>query len=372
VSAFADPGISAAEGLRWGWFAQAAASALWDDDARRVMLVRQVRLARDAGALDQLPITLGALGTAAVWSGDFAAAAPLIAEADAVCAATGSRAAPFAAMMLASLRGDQAEAAPLIEATIARATTGGQGIAVACAHWVAAILANGLARYDEALAAARHACEDTFTRYISMWALPELVEAAARIGNTHVAPGAVEQLAETTRAGGTDFGLDLEARCRALLSGGRVAYELYREAIDRLGRTRLRPELARAHLLYGELLRRQGRRLDARGQLRTAHDMLTAIGMEAFAGRARRELIATGEKVPKRSAETRGRLTPQEEQIARLARDGRTSPEIGAQLFLSARTVEWHLGKIFTKLGIGSRRELHAALAGPGQQHQPA
>jgi tetratricopeptide (TPR) repeat protein len=250
------------------------------------MLVRQVRLAWDAGALDQLPIMLGALGTAAVRSGDFAAAASLIAEADAVCEATGSRAAPFAAMMLASLRGDQAEAAPLIEATIAQAMTGGQGIAVAYAHWVAAILANGLARYDEALAAARHASEDTFTLHISMWALPELVEAAARTGNTHVAAGALEQLAETTQAGGTDFGLGLEARCRALLSGGRAADELYREAIDRLGRTRLRPELARAHLLYGEWLRREGRRVDARGQLRTAHDMLDAIGMKAFAERA--------------------------------------------------------------------------------------
>jgi DNA-binding CsgD family transcriptional regulator len=372
VSAFTDPGISAAEGLRWGWFAQAASSALWDDDAWRAMLVRYVRLARDAGALDQLPIMLGALGTAAVWSGDFAAAVSLIAEADAVCEATGSRAAPFAAMLLVSLRGDQAEAAPLIEATIARAAAGGQGIAVACAHWVAAILANGLGRYEEALAAARHASEDIFTLHISMWALPELVEAAARGGNTEVAAGALERLAETTQAGGTDFGLGLEARCRALLSGGAAADELYREAIDRLGRTRLRPELARAHLLYGEWLRREGRRVDARGQLRTAHDMLGAIGMEAFAERARRELIATGEKVRRRSTETRDELTPQEEQIARLARDGRTSPEIGAQLFLSARTVEWHLGKIFTKLGIGSRRELHAALAAPGQQAQPA
>ena len=372
VSAFADPGIPAAEGLRWGWFAQAAASALWDDDAWHAMLVRQVRLAHDAGALDQLPVMLGALGTAAVWGGDFAAADSLIAEADAVCEATGSRAAPFAAMMLASLRGDQAEAAPLIEAAITRAAAGGQGMAVAYAQWVAAVLANGLARYEQALAAAQHASEDTFTLHISMWALPELVEAAARSGNTEVAIGALERLVETTQAGGTDFGLGLEARCRALLGGGAAADGLYREAIGRLGRTRLRPELARAHQLYGEWLRRQGRRLDARGQLRTAHDMLTAIGMEAFAGRARRELIATGEKVPKRSSETRDRLTRQEEQIARLARDGRTSPEIGAQLFLSARTVEWHLGKVFTKLGIGSRRELHAALAGPAQQDQPA
>ena len=372
VNAFAGPGISEGEGLRWGWFAQAAASALWDEDAWHAMLVRQVRLAHDAGALDQLPIMLGALGTATVWSGDFAAAALLIAQADAVCEATGSRAAPFAAMMLASLRGDQAEADPLIEATIAQAAAGGQGNAVAYAHWVAAILANGLGRYEGALAAARHASEDTFTLHVSMWALPELVEAAARTGNTEVAADALERLAKTTRAGGTDFGLGLEARCRALLSDGAAADDLYREAIDRLGRTRLRSELARAHLLYGEWLRREGRRADARGQLRTAHGMLDAIGMEAFAGRARRELIATGEKVPKRSAETRDRLTPQEEQIARLAREGRTSPEIGAKLFLSARTVEWHLGKVFTKLGIGSRRELQAVLACPRLQDQPA
>jgi ATP/maltotriose-dependent transcriptional regulator MalT len=236
-------------------------------------------------------------------------------------------------------------------------------MAVAYAHWAAAILANGLGRYAEARAAARHASEDTFTLHVSMWALPELVEAAARTGNTEVAAGALERLAETTQAGGTDFGLGLEARCRALLSGGAAAGELYREAIDRLGRTRLRPELARAHLLYGEWLRREGRRIEGRGQLRTAHDMLDAIGMAAFAERARRELIATGEKVPKRGVEARDRLTPQEKQIARLARDGPASPQIGAQLFLSARTVEWHLGKVFTKLRIGSRRELHAVLA---------
>ena len=186
------------------------------------------------------------------------------------------------------------------------------------------------------------------------------------------AAGALDRLAETTQAGRTDYGLGLEARSRALLSRGDAAEGWYREAIDRLGRTPHRPDLARAHLLYGEWLRRESRRVDARGQLRTAHDMFAAIGMEAFAERARRELTATGEKVRKRSVETHGQLTPQEEQIARLARDGRTSPEIGAQLCLSARTVEWHLGKIFTKLGIGSRRELHAALAGPGKQDHSA
>ena len=362
ISAFNDADMTMAEELRWGWFAQAAASALWDDDTWRVMLARQVQLARDVGALDQLPITLGALGTAIAWTGDLTAAAALVAEADAVCEATGSRAAPFTAMMLASLRGHQAEAGRLIEATIAEAAAGGQGIAVAYAHWVAAIGYNGLGRYADALTAATEASEDTSTLYISMWALPELIEAAARSGNAYSGTVALERLAGMTRAGGTDFGLGVEARSRALLSAGETAESLYREAIDRLGRSKLRPELARAHLLYGEWLRRENRRSDARTQLRTAHEMLAAMGMEAFAERARRELLATGETVRERTAETAGALSAQEAHIARLAVDGHTNAEIGAQLLLSARTVEWHLRKIFAKLGIASRRELREAM----------
>jgi DNA-binding CsgD family transcriptional regulator len=362
ISAFHDTDMSMAEELRWGWFAQAAASALWDDETWRAMLTRSVQLARDVGALDQLPITLGALGTAVAWTGDFAVAAALVTEADAVCEATGSRAAPFAAMMLASLRGQQAEAAALIEGTIAAATSGGQGIAVAYAQWVAAIGYNGLGRYADALAAATQAYQDTSTLYISMWALPELIEAAARSGNAPLGAAALERLADMTRAGGTDFGLGVEARSRALLSEGETAESLYREAIDRLGRTKLRPELARAHLVYGEWLRRENRRADAREQLRTAHDLLAAIGMEAFAERAGRELLATGETVGKRTVEAPSTLTAQESNIARLAIEGHTNAEIGAQLFLSARTVEWHLRKVFAKLGIASRRELPAAV----------
>ena len=240
------------------------------------------------------------------------------------------------------------------------------------ANWAAAVLYNGLARYEEAAAAARQATSNTFEPWISMWALPELVEAASRSGDTELARNALERLAETTQPAGTDFALGIEARCRALLSDGAAAEPLYREAIERLSRTQLRPELARAHLLFGEWLRREGRRVEAREQLHTAHDMFAAIGMEAFAERARRELVATGGKARKRSVEKRDQLTPQEEQIARLARDGRTNPEIGAQLFLSARTVEWHMGKVFTKLGIGSRRELDAALVSLGQLDQLA
>ena len=372
ASAFASADISVEERLRWGWFAQAAASAVWDDDGWQAILLRQVQLARDVGALDQLPIDLGALGTYAAWSGDFAAAAALIAETDAVCAATGSRSAPFAAILLASLRGSQAEVTPLIEATIADATAGGQGIALTYAYWAAAILYNGLGRYADALTAARQASQDTPALYMSMWALPELIEAAARSGNTQLAAGALVRLAETTQAGGTDFGLGIEARSRALVSEGEAAEGCYREAIDRLGRTQLRPELARAHLLYGEWLRREGRRADARAQLRTAYEMLAALGAEAFAERARRELLATGETVRKRPVQASDTLTVQEASIARLARDGRTNPEIGAQVFLSARTVEWHLRKVFTKLGISSRRELHEALANLGRGGQSA
>jgi DNA-binding CsgD family transcriptional regulator len=362
VSRFSGTDITVEDELRWGWMAQATASALWDDDAWRAMLVRQLRLARDAGALERLPLLLASLGTAVAWTGDFPAAEALVAEADAVCEVTGSRAAPFTAMMLASLRGRQAEAARLIEATIAGATAGGQGIAVAYAYWTAAILANGLGRYDEALAAASQASEDTATLYISMWALPELIEAAAHTGDTGIAGDALTRLAQFTLAGETDFGLGVEARSRALLSQGETAESLYREAIDRLGRTQLRPELARAHLLYGEWLRRENRRADAREQLRTAHDMLAAMGAEAFAERARRELLAAGESVRQPTAEPVSTLTAQEAHIARLAADGQSNAEIGAQLFLSARTVEWHLRKIFTKLGIGSRRELRKAM----------
>jgi DNA-binding CsgD family transcriptional regulator len=363
VTGYVGADIAVADELRWGWLAQAAASALWDDDAWRAMLNRQVRLARDAGALDQLPILLGALGTAVVWSGDFTEAAALIAETDAVCAATGTRSAPFTAMMLAALGGHQADTAALVEATVADAMAAGQGIAAAYARWVAAILGNGLGRYAEALSAAMQAAEDTSTVFISMWALPELIEAAVRTGEAAAAHTALARLADFTQGGMTDFGLGIEARSRALVSPGPAAEALYAEAITRLGRTRLRTELGRAHLLYGEWLRRENRRTDAREQLRTAHELLSAIGAAAFADRAQRELAATGETVRKRSAASPSELTAQEASIARLAVEGRTNPEIGAQLFLSARTVEWHLRKIFAKLGITSRRELRAALA---------
>jgi DNA-binding CsgD family transcriptional regulator len=233
------------------------------------------------------------------------------------------------------------------------------------AYWAAAVLYNGLARYEEAAAAARKATHDALNHWIPTWVLPELVEAAARTGDAGLARHALARLTKTTQPCRTEFALGIEARCRALVTGGAAAGELYREAIERLERTRLRPEVARAHLLYGEWLRRESRRADAREHLRTAYEMLAAIGMEAFAERARTELQATGEKVRKRTAGTHDLLTPQERQIARLARDGLSNTEIGARLFLSSRTIEWHLRNVFTKLGIRSRRELANALAGP-------
>jgi DNA-binding CsgD family transcriptional regulator len=281
----------------------------------------------------------------------------LIAEAGAVCEATGSRFAPVAATMLAAFRGREAEAVPLIQSIIEQAAAGGQGVSVTVAHWVAAVLYNGLGRYEEALAAARQASEHKHV-YISVWALPELIEAAARTGNPRIAGDALDLLAETTRAGGTDLGLGIEARTRALLGEGEAAERHCREAIDRLGRTRHRPELARAHLLYGEWLRRQRRRRDARDQLRTAFAMFDAMGMDAFAGRARAELRAAGERARPRGPEAQSVLTAQEEQIARLVAEHLSNREIAARLFISASTVEYHLRKIFRKLGVTSRVQL--------------
>ncbi len=362
ASAFASDDVSVEEGLRWGWLATAASYAMWDNDGARAACERQIQLVRDAGALEGLPLYLVALGVSTAWSGDFAAAASLIAEVDEVTAATGARLPPFAALLLLSLQGREAEAGALIGATLTQAQDTGLGVAVTEAHRSAAVLYNGLGRYEQALAAAEQASSDPLDLYPSMWALPELVEAAARCGQPEAAGLALERLAATTQPAATDFGLGIEARSRALLSEGEAAEGLYREAIERLGPSQLRPELARAHLLYGEWLRREGRRGDAREQLRAAYEMLDEIGMEAFAERARRELLATGERVRKRTAETRDDLTAQEEQIARLAREGLSNPEIGARLFLSPRTVEWHLRKVFTKLGISSRRGLQDAL----------
>ncbi len=366
VSAFAGDGISVGDGLRWGWLASVPPLLLWDDDGWRAVVAGQVRLARNAGALETLPLHLATAGIITAWSGAFGAAAALIAESEAVCEATGARIPSYAALLLAGLRGSQAEAVPLLDATINAAEAAGQGLTATAARWTAAVLYNGLGRYDEAREAARQAAGDPSGLYVSTWALPELIEAAARTGNMPMADDALARLAETTQAGGTDFGLGVEARSRALVTGGEAAEGVYREAISRLGRTQLRPELARAHLLYGEWLRRVNRRANAREQLRTAHDMFDEIGMEGFAERARRELLATGETARKRAAraavDASRELTAQEAQVARLARDGLSNPEIGARLFISSHTVQYHLSKVFAKLDVSSRGQLHRVL----------
>ena len=288
-------------------------------------------------------------------------AASLSAEDEVLKEATGIRMSPYGAMLLAAYRGRATEALALADATIRDALARGEGLGIQLAQWTIAVLENGLGHYDDALAAADEA-SDEGGLFIGTWALVELIEAADRAGKTDRAVDALARLAEATSVSDADWAAGIEARSRALLVDGGNAERLYREAIDRLRRTRLRTELARAHLLYGEWLRRENRRVDGREQLRAAHDMFSSMGAEGFADRARRELLATGEQVRKRRDDTRDDLTPQEEHIARLARDGRTNPEIGAELYISARTVEWHLRKVFTKLGISSRRGLQDAL----------
>jgi DNA-binding CsgD family transcriptional regulator len=351
--------------LRWSWVATGASSAVWDHETMLATFTRQVDIVRDAGALGQLPIHLAALAVTLAGMGDFAGVDTLIAETDAAAAATGIPIAPYPALWLEALRGREAEGAALIASTIDQATATGQRHGVTTAFWAATVLYNGLSRYEEAASAAREATSNTYEPWVSAWALPELIEAAERRGELALAREAFERLAAITTPAGTEWALGIEARSRALVSSGIEAEELYHDAIERLGRTKMRPELARAHLLYGEWLRREGRRIDARAQLHRAYDMFVSIGMGAFAERARRELMATGETVRKRPAETSPgvELTRQERQIALLARDGLSNPEVGARLFLSPRTVEWHLRKVFAKLGVASRRQLQEALS---------
>lgn len=363
VAAFAGDEVSTEEVLRWGWLASRAANLIWDYDRSVEIGTRAVRLARESGAMEALAVADNASGQTAVLGGDFASALLLISEVEAVKAATATRIDPYAAIALAGVSGDEYAASALVDGAVNEGGASGQGTAVQYAHWAMSVLLNGLGRYHEALSHARDAIELVPELSISSRSLSELIEAASRTGDIEVAREALSRLAEHTESTDADWGLGLYARSGALLEEGEAAEGLYLEAIDRLQRTRLRPDLARAHLLYGEWLRRENRRVDARRSLRTAHDMFATVGMEAFAERARRELLATGERVRKRNEETRFLLTPQEEQIARLARAGLSNAQIGARLYISPRTVEWHLHKVFAKLGITSRKGLETALS---------
>ena len=361
VDAFLGRQVSADRWLHWGVSASNAALALWDLDSWARVSARQVELARASGALAPLAAALNVHRSIAIWRGDFEAATSLGVEEDAVKDVTGTRRASYGALFLAAYQGRPVEASRLFSETVTDATARGEGLGSQIANWATAILHNGLGHYAEALAAAEEAADGNYGPFTAL-VLPELVEAAVRTGKVGQAGDALRRLSATTIEG-ADWAAGLEARTQALLSDGQVAEQCYAEAIQRLGRTGLRPELARARLLYGEWLRRENRRVDARDHLRTAYDMFTAMGAEGFAERTRRELVATGEKVQKREAETYNQLTAQEEHIARLARDGRSNPEIGAELFLSARTIEWHLRKVFGKLGITSRKGLQDALS---------
>jgi DNA-binding CsgD family transcriptional regulator len=365
VRAFRGGDLTVEEGLRWLWLASVEAAEVWDDEGWSVLSALHVDMARAVGALSVLPLTLHSQAVAHVFAGRLDAAASLVSELEAVCQATGTTLAPYAALVLAAWRGREQEFDDLLEAELAEVVARGEGSGVRIAQWAKAVLANGLGRYDDAVLAARQAAEDPHDSAPANWGLSELIEAAIRSGRRELATEAFTRLEPITRAGGTQWALGIQARAHALLSDGETAERLYREAIERLGRTRLRGEPARARLLYGEWLRREHRRVDARHQLRAAHETFSRIGAQAFAERARRELLATGETVRRMTSETRDVLTPQETQVARLAADGQTNPEIGARLFISPRTVEYHLRKVFTKLGISSRKELRGALAPP-------
>ncbi|MGZ6642857.1 MAG: helix-turn-helix transcriptional regulator [Solirubrobacteraceae bacterium] len=357
---FHDEPMSDEEALRWLWLACRAARALGEEAISDELTERQVRLAREAGELSLLSIALAERFSLQLFLGNLLGAEALVLETEVVAAATGSRLAPQRAL-LAALRGEEAEATALIHAGRREVVDRGEGLWLVITEWASAVLFNGLGRYEEALAAAEQAVGHPHELGVSTWVQPEFIEAAARSGHPVRAAGPLRRLQEISSAAGTDWALGVEARSRALLSEGDVAENLYREAIARLSRTRVRTAHARAHLVYGEWLRRERRRVEAREHLRIAHGMYTEIGMHAFAERARRERMATGETVRKRTPDTRDRLTAQEAQIARLAAEGCTNPEIGAQLFISPRTVEWHLRGVFTKLGIHSRKELSAA-----------
>jgi DNA-binding CsgD family transcriptional regulator len=347
------------EDQRWLWLACRLAQELWDDDLWHALARRGARIGRDTGRLSLLANSMNHLAAFHVHSGTLATAGVQIDEVDAIVQATGLPPLGYSACMLVAARGDRVQMQVLFNTAVQNAAARGEGVALAMYWCLSARIHNAHGQYDKALADARRAGEhdDIIT---CGWALAEWVEAAVRVGSLEEAGVTLDRLSERTRASGTEWALGVEARCRALLTEDEASY---REATDRLARSRGAVELARSQLSYGEWLRRANRRADARVLLRAAHESLSRMGAEAFAERARRELLATGETVRKRARRTREALTPQEIHVAIMARDGHTNPEIGSRLFISARTVEYHLHKVFRKLGIAGRRDLRAALA---------
>jgi DNA-binding CsgD family transcriptional regulator len=352
--------VASIEDLLFRW---SVAADLWDDGAMHALGTRALRLARQQGALAFLPMTLPHGGGAGTYGGQFAAAWALLEEAEAITEATVNVPFRHGRLVLSACCGQDAETLELFRATIREANARGDGCAIGSAEYATAVFYNGRGRYEVALDAAQRACEHEDLSVFNS-ALVELVEAASRSNRADVGAVAMMQLEERADAAGTHWALGLKARSQALLSERCTAERFFVESIEHLARTRVDVELGRAHLLYGEWLRREKRRRDARQQLRTAHKMLRRKGAQTFAERARHELLATAESVRRRNPATITDLTAQERQIGGLAAGGYTNREIGAKLFISARTVEWHMGNVFTKLGIASRRELRQVLAG--------
>ena len=357
-SGFDADDMPASEQVRWKWLATVLSVHMWDDVRWQAISEAHVQIAREAGALGELPLALSQRVYAHLFAGELTTAALLIDEIRVASEATGSNLTPYGAVGLAALRGREPEAISLIDQSRRDVTRRGEGIGLSVLDWAQAVLYNGLGRYEEALVAARRVAEYPHDLSTSNWGMVELIEATVRAGTPELAVDARSRLAEMARVSGTDWALGIAARSEALFAEDERAEELYVEAVERLGRSRIAVDLARAHLLYGEWLRRQRRRIDARKQLRTAHDLFSDFGMEAFAERARVELEATGEHAPKRTFDTLGQLTPQEAQISHLVAEGNTNREIAAQLFISPSTVEYHLRKAFRKLDVKSRTQL--------------
>jgi DNA-binding CsgD family transcriptional regulator len=364
VSAFRAGDISPEEGLRWLWQACLSAGLIWDFDSWQVLADRQIKVARDAGAVTALPLAFNMRAIQHLFAGEFTAATSLVAQLESVSQAIGISVARHPALGLAVFRGREAEAAELIATVTTDAERRGEGAWLNIIRWATAVLCNSLGQYEKALAAAQQGSQDSIAgpHMAARWAAVELIEAATRSGAPARAADALQRLSRTTRASGTGWALGIEARSRALVSEGEAAEACYREAIDYLGRTPLRVELGRAQLVYGEWLRGQRRIREARDQLRRAYTLFSGFGMEAFAERARGELRATGAQALRRATGTPDVLTAQEALIARLASVGASNPQIAGQLFISPATVAYHLGKVFAKLGITSRSQLARAL----------